>query len=130
MFYDLWNDFGNVYLLVKYSGKTTIGRRGFTEEEMKKGLILVFNDKTNDTLDWDADGNLSCILAFGTRKEDVFIHHDDLMGVFSPIAKVQFFRSDITKEPAEPPEKDHEHIGNKQVVSMINFKKRKSPGGS
>jgi YD repeat-containing protein len=131
LFYDIWNDFGNVYLLVKYSTKTSIGKRGFTEEEMKQGLILVFNNKTNTRLDWDADGNLTCVLAFGIRKEDVYIHHDDLLGVFSPEAGVQFLRNDISKEPAVSPEKGAEHVDNKQqVVSISNFKKRKSTEGS
>ncbi len=126
LFYDIWNDFGSAYLIVKYSGKTIIGKRGFTEEERKQGLILVFNNKTNTALDWDAEGNLACVLAFGTRKEDIYIHHDDLLGLFSPEAGVQFLRSDILKEPAASPELDAEHIDNKQVVSMSNFKKRKS----
>jgi hypothetical protein len=129
LFYDIWNDFGNVYLLVKYSSKTSIGKRGFTDDEMKKGLILVFNNKTNNKLDWDADGNLTGILAFGTRKEDVFIHHDDLLGVFSPEARVQFLRNDISKEPSEALETDNEYVDNKQVVSIINYKKRKSDEG-
>ena len=127
LFYDIWNDFGSVYLLVKYSSNTIIGKRGFTEEEMKQGLILVFNNKTNNTLDWDGEGNLTCVLAFGTRKEDLFIHHDDLMGVFSPEAGVQFLRSDMNREPAASSERDVRHGETQQVVSMRDFKKRK-PG--
>jgi hypothetical protein len=126
LFYDIWNDFGGVYLLVKHSDKTTIGKRGFTEEEMKRGLILIFNNKTNAALNWDGDGNVTCVLAFGTRKEDVYIDHDDLLGVFSPEAGVQFLRSDVSIEPAEAPEPDTEHGEKKQVVSISNFKKRKS----
>lgn len=126
LFYDIWNDFGGVYLIVNYSDRTRIGKRGFTEEEMKQGLVLVFNNKTCSTLDWDAEGNLSCVLAFGARKEDVFIHHDDLLGVFSPEAKVQFVRSDSRTAPAEQPEIDAPQGETKQVVSMSNFRKRKS----
>jgi len=126
LFHDIWNDFGKVYLLVKYSSKTSIGKRGFTAEEREKGLILVFNNKTNSKLDWDTDGNLTCILAFGTRKEDVFIHHDDLLGVFSPEAKVQFFRNDVVNEPADAPERDLESVDYKHVVSISKFKRRKS----
>ncbi len=126
LFYDIWNDFGGVYLLVKYSDNTRIGKRGFTEEEMKQGLTLVFNNKTNTTLDWDTEGNLSCVLAFGARKEEVSIHHDDLLGVFSVEAGVQFLRSDVSKETAASPGGDAAHIDGKQVVSMSNFKKRKS----
>jgi hypothetical protein len=127
LFYDIWNDFGSVYILVKYSVNTSIGKRGFTEEEKEKGLILVFNDKTNTRSDWDAEGNLTAILAFGARKEDICIHHDDLLGVFSPEAGVQFLRSDMSKEPeAASPQTDSGHGDKNQVVSMNNFKKRKS----
>ena len=125
LFYDIWNDFGSVYLLVKYSSRTSIGKRGFTEEEMKQGLILVFNNKTSNKLDWDAEGNLTCLLAFGTRKEDVFIHHDDLIGVFSRAAGVQFIRSDVGSEPASAPRTETEHDEHKPVVSMSDYKKQK-----
>jgi len=125
LFYDIWNDFGSVHLLVKYSSRTSIGKRGFTEEERKRGLILVFNNKTTNTLDWDAEGNLNCVLAFGTRKEDVYIHHDDLLGVLSREAGVQFLRSDTSSVPAESPESDAVRVDTKQVVSMSNYKKRK-----
>jgi hypothetical protein len=125
LFYDIWNDFGSVYLLVKYSDKTIIGKRGFTDEEKKQGLILVFSNKTNNALKWDADGNLTCILAFGTRKEDVFIYNDDLLGVFSPKAKVQFVRNDAGEEPKAAPDMDSEQVDAGQVVSMSDFKKRK-----
>ncbi len=129
LFYDLWNDFGSVYLIVKHSDKTRIGKRGFTEEEMKRGLVLVFNDKTNNTQDWDAEGNLSCVLAFGARTEDVFIHHDDLLGVFSPEAGVRYLRSDCDNEPAASPKMDAEQGDKKHVVSMRDFKQRKKCGG-
>jgi hypothetical protein len=125
LFYDIWNDFGTVYLIVKYSTRTSIGNRGFTEEEKKKGLVLVFNNKTNATLKWDEDGNLGCVLAFGARKEEVFIHHDDLLGVFSQEAGVQLVRSDVSKEPAPAPEPEAGPVDGKQVVSLSDFKKRK-----
>jgi hypothetical protein len=130
LFYDIWNDFGSVHLLVKYSDKTSIGKRGFSEEERKRGLVLVFNSKTNNRLDWDAEGNLTCILAFGERKEEVYIHHDDLLGVFSQEAGVQFLRSDTGNESAASPATGAGHAGDKQVVSISSFKKRKSNEGA
>lgn len=129
-FYDIWNDFGSVHLLVKYSDKTSIGKRGFSEEERKRGLVLVFNSKTNNRLDWDAEGNLTCVLAFGERKEEVYIHHDDLLGVFSQEAGVQFLRSDTGNESAASPDTGAGHDGDKQVVSISSFKKRKSNEGA
>ena len=128
LFYDIWNDFGSVYLLVKYSERTHIGNRGFTDEEKRRGLVLVFNSKTSNKLDWDAEGNLACVLAFGDRKEDVSIHHDDLLGVFSQDAGVQFLRSDAGGEPA--PSETAGQTDDKQVVSLSNFKKRKSTSQS
>jgi hypothetical protein len=124
LFYDIWNDFGSVYLLVSYSSRTSIGKRGFTEEERKQGLVLVFNNKTNAKLDWNAEGDLTCVLAFGARKEDVYIHHDDLHGVFSREAGVQFLRSDTGSVPAASPGSDAVRGDAKQVVSMSSFKKR------
>jgi len=126
LFYDIWNDFGSVYLLVNYSSRTSIGKRGFTEEERKQGLVLVFNNKTNNTLDWDAEGNLNCVLAFGTRKEDIYIHHDDLLGVLSREAGVQFLRSDTGSAPAASPGPDAARADASQVVSMSNFRKRRT----
>ncbi len=128
-FYDLWNDFGGVYLLVKYSDRTRIGGRGFTDEEKLQGLVLVFNNKTNERLEWDDEGNLSCVLAFGPRREDVFIHQDDLVGVFSPEAAVQFLRSDISKEQSPAPTRDSEKGDSSQVVSLSKFKKQKENNG-
>jgi hypothetical protein len=125
LFYDLWNDFGKVYLLVKHSDNTVIGKRGFTEEEKKNGIVLVFNNRTNKKMEWDEEGNVSCVLAFGTGREDVYIHHDDLLGVFSPEAGVQFVRSDAGKGPETAPEEAAAASDDKRVVSLSTFKRKK-----
>ena len=126
LFYDLWNDFGSAYLIVNHSDRTRIGKRGFTEEEKKQGLILVFNNKTNTNLEWDEEGNLSCVLAFGPRKEDVKVHHDDLRGVFSPEAGVQLLRGDIDTKPAAPAEPDAGEGDAGQIVSLSTYRKKKT----
>ena len=126
LFYDIWNDFGSVYLIVRYSGNSVIGRRGFTDEEKKQGLVLVFNSKTSTAMNWDGEGNLSCVLAFGPRRENVAIHHDDMLGVLSPEAGVQFIRSDIGREGAAPAPEPDASQGKPQVVSLKDFKKRKT----
>lgn len=128
LFYDLWNDFGSVYLLVNYSDRSVIGRRGFTEDEKKQGLVLVFNARTSASLNWDREGNLSCVLAFGTRKEDVSIHHDDLAGVFSPEAGVRFLRTDLGAGPETASPTGNSTAGGEQVVSLSDFRKRKPTG--
>jgi hypothetical protein len=126
LFYDLWNDFGSVYLVVNHSDRTRIGKRGFTEEEKKQGLILVFNNKTNNKLEWDEEGNLSCVLAFGPRKEDVHVHHDDLRGVFSPEAGVQFLRGDRDDGTDASSGPDAGEGGAPQVVSLSTYRKKKT----
>lgn len=133
LFYELWNDFGSVYLIVGYSDRTSIGKRGFTDEEKERGLVLVFNDKTNNKLEWDPEGNLSCVLAFGASKEELFIHHQDLRGIFSPEAGVQFMWSDGkgAEEPAPAPAGQDRDAGpgeGKQVVSLSEFRKQRPKG--
>ena len=129
LFYDLWNDFGSVYLVVAHSDRTRIGRRGFTAEEKERGLILVFNDRTSEKLEWDDEGNVSCVLAFGARKEELFLHHDDLAGVFSPEAGVQLLRGDRSKEQDAPstepaPEPARPEGGASQVVSLDRYRRK------
>jgi hypothetical protein len=125
LFYDLWNDFGSAYLIVGHSDRTRIGRRGFTDKEKEQGLVLVFNNKTNNQIEWDSEGNLSCELAFGPRREEVYIHHDDLRGVFSPVANVQFLRGDGGKEQEATHELDASAVKDKQVVSMSSYRRKR-----
>ena len=37
LFYDLLNDYGRVYIIVKHSERTSLGKRGFSDEEKEKG---------------------------------------------------------------------------------------------
>jgi hypothetical protein len=124
LFFDLWNDFGSVYLLVRYSDRSRIGRRGFTDEEKEQGLVLVFNNLTNARIEWDEEGNVTCELAFGSRREDVYLHHDDLRGVFSPEAQVQFIRSDADAISREAPDTDASRQRTGKVVSLSSFKNK------
>ncbi len=125
LFYDIWNDFGSVYILVKYSDRTVIGKRGFSNEEKQRGLVLVFNNRTNNKLDWDEEGNMSCVLAFGARREDVFIHHDDIVSVFSPEASVQFVRTDMGQAPVHIDQEGDQDSTGAQVVSLNGFRQKK-----
>ena len=125
LFYDLWNDFGSAYLIVSHSDRTRIGRRGFTDKEKEQGVVLVFNNKTNNQIEWDSEGNLSCVLAFGPRREEVYIHHDDLRGVFSPEASVQFLRGDGGKGKEAPQDPDAGEAKDGQVVSMSSYRRKR-----
>ncbi|PIX89737.1 MAG: hypothetical protein COZ31_00495, partial [Nitrospirae bacterium CG_4_10_14_3_um_filter_44_29] len=52
LFYDMMNDYGRVFVVIKQSERTVIGNRGFTDEEKENGLVLAFNSKNYKTLQW------------------------------------------------------------------------------
>jgi len=97
LFYDLLNDFGRVFIIVKCSDRTTIGKRGFTEEEKEKGLVLVFNNKNYKALQWTEEGSIITTLGFGSgnRIENCFVHCDDIVAVYSPDARIKLDRWDM-----------------------------------
>ena len=127
------NDYGQVYIVVKYSESSTIGKRGFTEEEKKKGLILIFNQKNYKDLQWAEDGSIIAILGFGgnNRPGKCFLHCDDIVSVFSPDARIKFDRWDVWDMEDQPeesktsvvPEEEKSLCG--KVVSLDRFKKTK-----
>jgi len=134
LFYDLLNDYGRVYIIVKYSDKTKIGNRGFTDEEKQKGLVLVFNDKNYKTLQWTDDGSIISSLGFGSgnKPENCFIHADDIASIYSPDAMIKFDRWDMLEAKEAPSEskeikaakKDAASAG--KIVSLDRFRKTKS----
>lgn len=131
LFYDLLNDFGRVYVVVKYSDNTTIGNRGFTEEEKKNGLVLIFNLKNHKDLQWNEDGSIITALGFGAanRSEKCYLHADDIVSLFSPDARVKYDRWDIRdavgqSEAIKGPEE--EKSGEEKIVSLDGFRKTKT----
>ncbi len=133
LFYDLMNDYGQVYIIVKYSENSTIGKRGFTEEEKKKGLILIFNQKNYKDLQWAEDGSIITALGFGVnnKPEKCFLYFDDIVSVFSPDARVRFDRWDMWDMEDQPEESktsvapEEEKSLRGKVVSLGRFKKTK-----
>jgi hypothetical protein len=134
LFYDLLNDYGHVYLVVKHSGSTVIGKRGFTEEEKKKGIVLVFNQKNHKNFEWTGEGSIIASLGFGAgnKPEKCFLHYDDIISVFSPYAKVRFDRGDMwdvqpdAREAGELSGKDAKKLSEENVVSLDRFRKTKA----
>jgi len=132
IFYDLLNDYERVFLLVKYSEKTIIGSRGYTDEEKEKGLILLFNNRNHRNLQWTEDGSIVAALGFGTnnRIENCFIHYEDIIAVFSPEAGVKFDRWDVleAKDPLEvselPKETERERPPEERIISLDDFRKK------
>jgi hypothetical protein len=134
LFYDLLNDYGRVFIMVKYSERTIIGNRGFTDEEKEKGLTLVFNNKNHKNLQWTEDGGIVAALGFSAnnRIENCFIHNEDIVSVFSPDAKVKFDRWDMrdAKESHEESERssepEKEKSAEEKIISLDDFKKSKN----
>ena len=133
LFYDILNDYGQVYVVVRYSENTVIGTRGFSEEEKQKGLILVFNQRNYKNLVWSDDGNISSTLGFGlsNKSEKCFLHSDDIVSVFSPDAKIKFDRWDIweqkdsVKKSGNVSESVETEIRDEKIVSLDKFRKAK-----
>jgi hypothetical protein len=127
-FYELLNDYGQVYLVVKFSENSSIGSRGFTEEEKQKGLVLTFTQRNHKTLQWTEEGSVITALGFGSnnKPEKCFLHFDDIVSVFSPYAKIRVDRWDMwdTKDQPEVPEEKISPEEN--VVSLDRFRKTKT----
>jgi len=127
------NDYGRAFVVVKYSDQTIIGARGFTEEEKEKGLVLVFSTRNHKNLQWTEDGSIVAALGFGAgnRIENCFIHHEDIVAVFCPDAKVKFDRWDVwdarkTQESEKSMEYERERNAEERIVSLEDFRKTKS----
>jgi len=119
LFYELFNDYGRVYIIVKYSDLTTVGNRGFTAEEKEKGLVLVFTPNNHRRLHWTEDGNIIVTVSFGNdnRLENCFIHHDDIIALYSPDAMVKYDRWDILNiEEATKQQKDMKDLGKDEIL--------------
>lgn len=134
LFYDLLNDYGRVFMVVKHSDRTSIGNRGFTDEEKEQGLILVFTSKNHKTIQWTEDGSILVSLGFGNtnKPENCFLHCNDIVAVYSPDAKVKLDRWDMLdiadfpdeSEKPQKPKKEKSPGGN--IVSLDKFRKVKT----
>lgn len=136
LFYDLLNDYGKVFMVVKYSENSTIGNRGFTDEEKKKGIVLVFNSRNYKNLQWAEDGSIITALGFGVNNklEKCFLHFDDIVSVFSPDAMIRFDRWDIWDMKDKPEESKYLTISEKEkvtdgkIISLDSFRKTNHKG--
>jgi len=102
VFFELLETVGRAFLVIRYSERVRIGRRGFLPEEKEQGLILVINRQMN--LRWE-EGVIRCRLVFGQTPEDCLIPEEFVIGVNSPETKTQFlcFADTSPKETHRPP---------------------------
>lgn len=126
LFYEILNDYGRVYIVVKYSNNSSLGKRGFSEEEKNKGLVLVFNNSNHRNLQWTDDGSMFVTLGFGVnnRPENCYIHCDDIVSIYSPDAKIKFDRWDML-DINEPDKDEDEKLIDEKVIPFNKFKKKK-----
>ncbi|MEK7741421.1 MAG: hypothetical protein AAB292_00475, partial [Nitrospirota bacterium] len=133
LFYDMMNDYGRVFVVIKQSERTMIGSRGFTDEEKENGLVLAFNSKNYKTLQWTEDGSIVTTLGFGStnKVENCFLHSDDIISVYSPDAKIKFDRWDMmeTKDSLSESQKirndKKDAVTKGKIVSLDSFRKIK-----
>jgi hypothetical protein len=134
LFFDILNDYGQAYIVVRHSENTVIGARGFSAEEKKKGITLVFNQRNYKNLVWSDDGSIRATLGFGVgnKSEKCFLHSDDIMSVFSPDAKIKFDRWDVWEQKDSVMKSNSVSKSGKtesqdeKVVSLDRFRKSKN----
>ncbi|BCB95324.1 hypothetical protein JZK55_02460 [Dissulfurispira thermophila] len=132
IFFEFLNLAGKVFVLVKYSENVILGNRGFTAEEKKNGIILVFNSKMNFM--WD-DYGITATLVFGSSPQKCFIPSDDIVALYSPELNAQFVVSSSVQQPTPATHKEdrfeeqQKTLKNKQskgqVIKVDFTKKRK-----
>ncbi|MBI2265511.1 MAG: hypothetical protein HYU64_10115 [Armatimonadetes bacterium] len=120
VFYELLNLAGRVFVVARYSDRAVIGRRGFTDEEMKNGIILVFNQTMNFT--WDETG-ISASLVFETALEKCFVPVEDIVVVYSPELQTQFVVAPPPPGEAKP-EKRADGSKSSSKVVKVDFQRK------
>ncbi len=112
---------GRVFVVARHSESVMIGNRGFTEDEKKNGIVLVFNRSMSYL--WD-DSGISSTLVFGTSPQKCFIPADDIMAIYSPELNSQFTTTLQTLK--ENQDEKEQGIAGPNVVK-VDFKKKRSP---
>ncbi|MGD0885586.1 MAG: hypothetical protein ABSA46_12085 [Thermodesulfovibrionales bacterium] len=130
VFTEMLNMAGRVFLVVRHSDKVRIGDRGFTQDEVKNGIVLVLNTKMK--FSWDDQG-ISAALIFGTKAEQCYVPSDDIMVIYSPELNAQFMTGSHTPGAAldtntsmekEKPIKSRNGSDDSNVV-RVDFQKKK-----
>ena len=124
VFHEILDIVGRVFIVARYSEHVIIGKRGFTEEEKKDGIVLVFNVHMHFV--WDESG-ISSTLVFGTTTQKCFVPSHDIIAVYSPELQCQFISAPQASQEM-PPGKDKGEEAGPNVVK-VDFSKRKASRG-
>jgi hypothetical protein len=129
VFYEMLNAVGRVFIVARHSDGVMIGTRGFTEEEIKNGIVLVFN--TSMSFSWD-DSGISSTLVFGTTPHKCFIPAEDIVVIYSPELNAQFVAAPLPGQEssdAKTPGEEQAGEGKKRPadskVVKVDFQKKK-----
>ena len=128
VFYEMLNTVGRVFIVARHSDGGMIGTRGFTEEEIKNGIVLVFNTRMAFT--WD-DSGISSTLVFGATPHKCFIPADDIVVIYSPELNAQFVAAPLPGQTLDgnAPEEEKPEEGKKRPadskVVKVDFQKKK-----
>jgi len=128
VFYEMLDLAGRVFVVARFSENVTIGNRGFTEDEKKNGIVLVFNTSMN--FSWD-DSGISSALVFGTSPQKCFIPADDIVAIYSPELNSQFItalppNAETTEEQEKAAAEAGEEEAGSKVVKVDFTRKRTS----
>ncbi|HWR59091.1 MAG TPA: ClpXP protease specificity-enhancing factor SspB [Thermodesulfovibrionales bacterium] len=122
IFYEMLDIAGRAFVVARYSENVIIGNRGFTQEEKKNGIVLVFNKSMNFT--WDEYG-ITSNLVFGTSPQKCFVPVDDIVAIYSPELQSQFVTAPKPEAEAHDGEETEGTTG-PNVVKVDFSKKRRS----
>lgn len=126
IFFELMDLAGRAFLVVAYSERVIIGKRGFLPEEKEKGLVLVLNPTMN--FSWDDDG-VTAKLMFGATPHECYVPADMITAIYSPELNAQFVvppaQTAHTPEAATA-ELDHKQDDSSKVVRVDFTKKKKT----
>ncbi len=120
IFHEMLDLAGRVFIVARYSEAVIIGNRGFTQDERKNGIVLVFNKSMNFT--WDESG-IASTLVFGTSPQKCFVPSDDIVAIYSPELQSQFITV-LNAATARDPEETEEEAG--PNVVKVDFKKKRT----
>jgi len=129
VFYGMLDMAGRVFIVARYAENVIIGNRGFTEDEKKNGIVLVFNKSMS--FSWD-DSGITSTLVFGTSPQKCFVPSDDIVAIYSPELNAQFITA--LQTPAEPSEKK-DKVGTEpgqeekteSKVVKVDFRRKRTP---
>jgi len=131
IFYEMLDLAGRVFIVVRHSAEVMIGTRGFTEEERKNGIVLVFNRKMN--FSWD-DRGIATTLVFGAVPQKCFIPAEDIVVIYSPELNAQFMAAPLPQEETSELEKNigdgkqerKSSLSENSKVVKVDFQKKRS----